>query len=137
MIAEIANGSYQWFDLSKPGNENKSWDYKGSIASGITGALALERSIQQNIGIAVGGAVFTDGPDMESVGIAAGGTGLGGAFGEYAPRVVNSLTGKEVPGFLFDTISTLGTEFLGGYTKDLLNVPVPQNSPEKTKEGGK
>jgi hypothetical protein len=25
--AEIGNGTYQWFDLSKPGNENKSWDY--------------------------------------------------------------------------------------------------------------
>jgi len=50
VIAEIANGSYQWFDLSKPGNENKSWDYKGSIASEITGALAPGRDIQQIVG---------------------------------------------------------------------------------------
>ena len=137
VIAEIANGSYQWFDLSKHGNENKSWDYKGSIASGITGMLAPGRSIQQNVGIAVGGAVFIDGPDMGSVGIAAAGTGVGWAFGEHAPRVINSLTRKEVPGFVFDAIGSLGTEFLGGYTKDLLNTPVPQNPPEKTKEGKK
>ncbi len=24
VIAEIANGSYQWFDLNQPGNENKT-----------------------------------------------------------------------------------------------------------------
>ncbi|SER22030.1 filamentous hemagglutinin [Rosenbergiella nectarea] len=64
VIAEIANSSYQWFDLSKPGNENKRWTKKSSIASGITGALAPGRSIQQNVGIAVGGAVFKDGSDM-------------------------------------------------------------------------
>ncbi|WP_338110740.1 adhesin [Rosenbergiella nectarea] len=137
IIAEIANGSYQWFDLSRPGNENKSWDWKSSVSSGISGMLAPGRTVQQNVGIAVGGAVFTDGPDMGSIGIAAGGTGLGWAFGEHAPRVFNSLTGKEVPGFVFDAIGSLGTEFLGGYTKDLLNAPVPQNPPEKTKEGEK
>ncbi|EOJ5599249.1 hypothetical protein ACWU7T_005532, partial [Escherichia coli] len=27
VISAIANGTYQWYDLSKPGNENKSWDY--------------------------------------------------------------------------------------------------------------
>jgi filamentous hemagglutinin len=27
VIAEIANGGYQWFNLSQPGNENKSWDW--------------------------------------------------------------------------------------------------------------
>ena len=24
-LAEIANGSYQWFDMSRPGNQNKTW----------------------------------------------------------------------------------------------------------------
>jgi len=45
IIAEIANGSYQWFDLSKPGNENKGWDYKGSAVAGVTGALAPGRGV--------------------------------------------------------------------------------------------
>ncbi|MGX5012720.1 hypothetical protein ACWKX5_15795 [Enterobacter asburiae] len=35
VIAEIANGSYQWFDLSQPGNENKTWDWKNSASSEI------------------------------------------------------------------------------------------------------
>ncbi|WP_238715525.1 adhesin, partial [Tenebrionibacter intestinalis] len=68
VIAEIANGTYQWYDLSKPGNENKTWDYKGSVSAGITGALAPGRGVWQNVGIATGGAVFTDGPDIGSVG---------------------------------------------------------------------
>lgn len=63
VIAEIANGSYQWFDLSQPGNENKSWDWKSSTSAGIAGMLAPGRTIQQNVGIAMGGALFTDGPD--------------------------------------------------------------------------
>jgi filamentous hemagglutinin len=63
VLAEIANGTYQWFDLSQPGNENKSWDYKESISSGITGALAPRRSVWSNAGIALGGTLFTDGPD--------------------------------------------------------------------------
>ena len=60
-------------------------------------------------------------------------------FGEYAPGVVMSITGKEAPGFIFDAIGSLGTEFLGGYTKDLLSTPAPQNSSESEKgnEGGK
>ncbi|WP_241623063.1 hypothetical protein [Rosenbergiella australiborealis] len=78
--------------------------------------------------------MFTDGPDAGVSGIAVGSTGLAWTFSEYAPRVVNSLTGKEVPGFVFEAIGSLGTEFLGGYSKDFLNAPVPQNPPEKTKE---
>ncbi|MCE0829063.1 adhesin, partial [Buttiauxella sp. A2-C2_NF] len=61
VIAEAANGTYQWFDLSKPGNENKTWDYLGSASAGITGALAPGRNIWQNAGIAAGGTLFTDG----------------------------------------------------------------------------
>ena len=133
VLAEIANGSYQWFDLSQQGNENKNWDYKGSISAGITGALAPGRGVWQNVGMAAGGAVFSDGPDIGSIGIAAGGAGLGWGFGEYAPNVVSSLTGKEVPGFVFDAIGSLGTEFLGGYTKDLLNAPTAQKASEKEK----
>lgn len=68
-IAEIANGTYQWFDInseknqSLPENERKTWDYWGSASSAVTGALAPGRSVWQNVGIAAGGAMFTDGPD--------------------------------------------------------------------------
>ncbi|MEE4408520.1 MULTISPECIES: VENN motif pre-toxin domain-containing protein [unclassified Serratia (in: enterobacteria)] len=142
-IAEIANGSYQWFDinseknLSLPESQQKTWDYKGSISAGITGALAPGRGLWQNVGMAAGGAAFSDGPDVGSVGIAAGGAGLGWGFSKYAPGVVNSITGKEAPGLVFDTIGSLGTEFLGGYTKELLKTPDPKNTPEKEKEGKK
>ncbi|HCJ1013331.1 TPA: adhesin [Salmonella enterica] len=134
VIAEIANGSYQWFDLSQPGNENKSWDWKSSASSGIAGMLAPGRTIGQNVGIAAGSAFFTDGPDTGSIGGAAAGAWAGGLFGEYAPGIVNSLTGKEVPGFIFDATGSFGSEVLGGYVKDAVNSPKP--SSEKYKEGG-
>lgn len=145
VIAEIANGTYQWFDInseknqSLPIHQQKTWDYKGSISAGITGMLAPGRGVWQNVGMAAGGAAFSDGPDIGAIGIAASGAGLGWGFGEYAPRVVNSLTGKEVPGFIFDAIGSLGTAFLGGYTQDLLNTPDPKKSSEsgKEKEGRK
>ena len=136
VIAEIANGSYQWFDLNKPGNENKTWDYKGSVSAGITGALAPGRGIGQNVGIAAGGAIFADGPDAGAVGSSAASAWVGGMFGEYVPGVVNSLTGKEVPGFIFDAVGSVGSEFLDGYTKDLLDTPNGQNISEK-ENGGK
>ncbi|MEC9983181.1 adhesin, partial [Escherichia coli] len=61
VISAIANGTYQWYDLSKPGNENKIWDYWGSASAGITGALAPGRNVWQNAGIVAGGTLFTDG----------------------------------------------------------------------------
>ena len=142
-IAEIANGTYQWFDInseknqSLPENQQKTWDYKGSISAGITGALAPGRGVWQNAGLAAGGAIFSDGADMSSVGIATTGALLGGNFGKYAPGAINSITGKEVPGFIFDTVGSLGTEFLGGYTKELLNKPVQKNTSKQDYEGEK
>ncbi|EFJ5374689.1 VENN motif pre-toxin domain-containing protein [Escherichia coli] len=118
VVAEIANGSYQWFDLSQPGNENKNWDWKSSASSGIAGMLAPGRTVGQNVGIAMGGAFFTDGPNTGSIGGAAAGAGLDGAFGVYAPGIVNSVTGKEFPGFIFDATGSFGSEFLGGYIKE-------------------
>lgn len=53
------------------------------------------------------------------------------------PGVVNSVTGKDAPGFIFDTIGSLGTEFLGGYSRDLFIRPNPQNTSEKEKEVSK
>ncbi|HHR3735009.1 TPA: hemagglutinin repeat-containing protein [Salmonella enterica] len=134
VIAEIANGSYQWFDLSQPGNENKSWDWKSSASAGIAGMLAPGRTIGQNVGIAAGSAFFTDGPDTGSISGATAGAWAGGMFGEYAPGIVNSLTGKEIPGFIFDATGSFGSEILGGYIKDAVNGTQP--SSEKNKEVG-
>ncbi|MGR2858980.1 filamentous hemagglutinin, partial [Erwinia sp. 1181_3] len=134
IISEIANGSYQWFDLSQPGNEKKTWDYKGSISAGITGALAPGRGVWQNTGMAAGGAMFTDGPDIGSIGGAATGAWVGGGFGKFAPGIVDSVTGKEIPGLIFDFTGSFGSEILGGYIKDGVNTK-PQLPTEK-KEGG-
>lgn len=111
IIAEMTNGTYQWFDLSQPGNENKTWDYKGSIATGVTGALAPGRGIWQNAGIAAGGAAFTDGPDIGSVGGAALGTWAGGKFGELAP----------FPGEVNDLIGGILGEIISSKFKDKVN----------------
>ncbi|URQ62203.1 adhesin [Pantoea alhagi] len=119
VIAEIANGSYQWFDLSQPGNENKSWDWKSSASAGIAGMLAPGRTIGQNVGIATGSAFFTDGPDIWSMGSAAAGAGAGGAFGVYAPKIINSVTSKEIPGFVYDYWGGVASEFSSGFIKDL------------------
>jgi hypothetical protein len=119
VIAEIANGSYQWFDLSQPDNGNKAWDYKSSVSSGISGMLAPGRTVWQNVGIAAGSAFFTDGPNTGSIGGAAIGTWAGGMFGEYAPGIVNSLTGKEIPGFIYDYWGSVASEFSSGFIKDL------------------
>lgn len=119
VIAEIANGSYQWFDLSQPGNENKSWDWKSSASAGITGMLAPGRTIGQNVGIAAGSAFFTDGPDTGSIGGAVAGAWAGGLFGEYAPGNVNSVIGKEIPGFVYDYWGGVASEFSSGLIKDL------------------
>ncbi|RPD94094.1 adhesin [Candidatus Pantoea deserta] len=131
VIAEIANGSNQWFDLSQPGNENKSWDWKSSASAGIAGMLAPGRTIGQNVGIAAGSAFFTDEPDTGSIGGATAGTWAGGMFGEYAPGIVNSLTGKEIPGFIFDATGSFGSEVLGEYIKDAVNGTQPYSEKNK------
>jgi filamentous hemagglutinin len=111
VIAKIANGTYQWFDLSQPGNENKTWDYKGSISTGITGALAPGRGVWQNVGMAAGSAVFTDGPDIGSVGGAALGAWAGGKFGELAPFL----------GEVNDLFGGIGGEIISNKVKDKIN----------------
>ncbi|EPA3940448.1 polymorphic toxin type 25 domain-containing protein [Escherichia coli] len=117
--AEIANGTYQWFDLSQPGNENKNWDWKSSASAGITGMLAPGRTVGQNVGIAMGSAFFTDGPNAGSIGGAAAGAWAGVLFGEYAPGIVNSVTGKEIPGFVYDYWGGGASEFSSGFIKEL------------------
>ncbi|MCK7148429.1 VENN motif pre-toxin domain-containing protein [Enterobacter bugandensis] len=111
VIAEIANGGYQWFSLSQLGNENKSWDYKSSISAGVGGMLAPGRNTWQNVGIAMGGAFFTDGPDTGSLIGSALGSWAGGKFGELAP----------FPGEVNDLIGGLIGELIGDKVKDKVN----------------
>ncbi|NIY48081.1 VENN motif pre-toxin domain-containing protein [Cedecea colo] len=73
-----------------------------TLVAGITGALAPGRGVWQNVGIAAGGAIFSDGPDIGSAGSSAAGAWAGGKFGEYAPGIVYSITGKELPEFIYD-----------------------------------
>ncbi|BBW24134.1 TPA: hemagglutinin repeat-containing protein [Enterobacter kobei] len=120
IIGEIANGSYQWFDLSRPGNENKNWDYKGSISAGATGALAPGRGIWANAGIAPGGSLFTDGLDKGAL----TGTGAGWAFGTavniIAPPVFSPVLGPSAAP-VGDIIGTVGGEFISNVVKDEIN----------------
>ena len=122
VIAEIANGSYQWFDLSQPGNEDKGWDYKGSMSAGITGALAPGRGVWQNVAMATGGAVFSDGPDIGAIGSSAVGAWAGGKFGEYAPNVVQKVLGNNpFPEFIYDIGGAFTSETGGKATQELIN----------------
>ncbi|UWS30009.1 adhesin [Erwinia pyrifoliae] len=121
LIGAIANGSYQWFDMSQPGNENKSYDYLGTGSAAVTGGLAPGRGIWQNVGIATGGAIFTDGPDAGAVGASAAGAWAGGMFGEYAPGLVNSVIGKELPGFIYDIGGAFASEAATDAGKSIIN----------------
>jgi len=120
VLALSANGGYQYYDLNKPGNENKSWDYKGSTSAGITGALAPGRGIWANAGIALGGSIFTDGLDKGAL----AGTGIGWAFGTtvniIAPPIFSPVLG---PGAapVGDVIGAVGGEFISNAVKDEIN----------------
>ncbi len=124
-ISEIANGTYQWFDISSeknqslPESQQKTWDYKSSFSTGITGALAPGCGIWQNVAMAAGSAIFTDGPDVVAIGASAAGVWAGGKFGEYAPGIVNSVTGKELPGFIYDYWGAVASEFSSGLIKNV------------------
>ncbi|WP_414147401.1 VENN motif pre-toxin domain-containing protein [Erwinia sp. BNK-24-b] len=127
-IGAIANGTYQWFDInseqnkSLPENQQKTWDYWSSASATITGGLAPGRELWQNVGIAAGSAVFTDGTNVGAVSGAAIGAGVGGAFGKYIPVEVDKIMGSnKLPGFIFDITGSLGGEVLGGYIKDGMN----------------
>lgn len=125
-IAEIANGTYQWFDISSeknqslPKNQQKTRDYKGSVSAGVTGMLAPGRSVWQNAGIAVGGTLFTDGPDKGAL----VGTGAGWVFGTVvgavAPPVFGPVLGSgSAPAG--DIIGAMGGEFISNAVKDEIN----------------
>ncbi|QCP60800.1 hypothetical protein [Pantoea sp. SO10] len=113
--------------MSKEGNDNKSFDYWSAAAAGATGGLAPGRGLWTNVGIALGGTAFTDGPDPVALSGAAIGSGLGGAFGKYAPNIVEKVIGNNnVPGLTYDIGSGAVFEFTNGFVKDI-NKPTPQS----------
>ncbi|WP_205756355.1 DUF637 domain-containing protein [Aeromonas veronii] len=120
-ISTMANAAYQWYDLSLPGNENKSWDYWGSANAAVTGALAPGRGIKENIGIAIGSSLILDDFSIDKAGVSGVGAALGGAYGKYMPGLSNKiLKGDKIPGFVFETTGSLGGEFFTGYSNKLL-----------------
>ncbi|MCY9847283.1 hemagglutinin repeat-containing protein [Pectobacterium jejuense] len=130
-LSGSANAAYQWYDLSKPGNENKSYDYWGTTAALVTGGLAPGRDILPNVGIAMGSAVFTDGPSVGAIGSAAAGSWAGGAFGKYAPEVVKKAIGSDpVPEFIYDFSGGVASEFTSGFIKDI-NKPTSEGEINK------
>ncbi len=108
LLGLAANSGYQVYDLNQPQNANKSWDYLGSATSFTTGMLAPGRGVLPNIGIAMGGAFFTDGPNSASLVGAGIGAGLGGVFGKYGP----------FSGEVNDIFGSFGGEFISNEVKN-------------------
>lgn len=79
----MANAAYQWYDLSLPGNENKSWDYWGSANAAVTGALSPGRGIKENIGIAIGSSLILDDFSIDKAGV----SGVGAALGAHMESI--------------------------------------------------
>ncbi|MDX7900184.1 hypothetical protein [Aeromonas media] len=84
-ISVLANGKYQWYDLSQPGNKNKSWDYWASTSAALTGALSPGRGIWENTSIAIGATLITDGVDGGALSGTTIGSLAGGVVGKYIP----------------------------------------------------
>lgn len=116
-IASIVNGTYQWYDLNQPGNENKTWDYKGSIGAAVTGGLAPGRGILANTGIAMGGSVFSDGPNVGAQLSSGAGAFLGGGFGELAPIALKPIFGNS-SGFVGDVGGAFVSEVISNGMKN-------------------
>ena len=140
-VAEIANGTYQWFDInseknqSLPENQQKTWDYWGSASAAVTGALAPGRGVWQNVGIAAGGTIFTDGADTVAVSGSIAGAAAGGFFGKYAPVGVDKLIGgNNIPDFIYDVIGSGGAEVINGFTKEALKAPVGYQDKQRTEK---
>lgn len=64
-------------------------------------------------------------------GVLIAGAWAGGLFGEYAPGIVNSVTGKEIPGFVYDYWGGVASEFSSGFIKELNK---PKGSSEDKKK---
>ena len=44
---------------------------------------------------------------------------------------MSSVSGKEIPGFIFDATGSFGSEILGGYVKDAVNGSQPSSERQK------
>ncbi|ORM75474.1 VENN motif pre-toxin domain-containing protein, partial [Pantoea eucrina] len=126
VIAEIANGTYQWFDINNdknkmlPENKQKAWDYRGSASAAVTGGLAPGRGIWANAGITAGGTLFTDGPDKGALTGAGAGWAFGSAVSLVAPPLFNPVLGSgSAP--VGDIIGSIGGEFISNAVKDEIN----------------
>ena len=126
MIAEIANGTYQWVDINSEANKSlpeyqqKTWDYWGSASAAVTGALAPGRGALPNLGITLGGAVFTDGPDNGAFAGAGAGWMFGTGVGFIASPVFSPVLGSAAAP-AGDIIGALGGEFISNAVKDEVN----------------
>lgn len=126
VIAEIANGTYQWFDinseqnLSLPVSQQKTWDYKSSLSVGVTAALTAGRSPLAGLGIAYGGTLFTDGADPGAFAGTTSGWIFGSLVNVVAPPLLSPVLG---PGSapIGDIIGSVGGEFIGNAVKDEVN----------------
>ncbi|TCV07576.1 VENN motif-containing pre-toxin protein [Samsonia erythrinae] len=115
-----ANAAYQWYDLSQPGNENKTYDYWSTTAALVTGGLAPGRGIWANLGIAAGGTLFTDGPDKGALTGTSAGWVFGTTVGLIAPPLFDPVLGSgSAP--VGDIIGAIGGEFISNTVKDEIN----------------
>ena len=126
VIAEIANGTYQWFDinseknLSLPVSQQKTWDYKSSLSAGVSAALVAGRGPLAGLGISYGGTLFTDGADPGAFAGTTSGWIFGSLVNVVAPPLLSPVLG---PGSapVSDIIGSLGGEFIGNAVKDEVN----------------
>ncbi|WP_168195810.1 VENN motif pre-toxin domain-containing protein [Nissabacter sp. SGAir0207] len=121
LIAEGANGYFQWGSLNQPGNESGSWNYKSSAAAFAGGMLAPGRGIAANIGINMGGAWFSDGLDLNSQSGAFWGSVASSAFVKFISLGIDEVIGKELPGIAYDMGGACYFEYTNEVVKDVLN----------------
>lgn len=76
----MANTAYQWFDITRIGNESKPWGYWGTVNAAVTGAVSPGRGIKDNIGIAIGSSLIIDDFKLDKAAISGAGAALGGVW---------------------------------------------------------
>ncbi|MGL6559286.1 DUF637 domain-containing protein [Aeromonas dhakensis] len=119
-ISVLANGTYQWYDLSQPGNENKSWDYWASTSAALTGALSPGRGVWENTSIAIGATLITDGVDGGALSGTTIGSLAGGVVGKYIPVGMDKMpVDIKIPSVIYDYFGGVTSEFSVGYIKSI------------------
>ncbi|WP_429069248.1 hypothetical protein [Aeromonas dhakensis] len=119
-ISTMANAAYQWYDLSLPGNENKSWDYWASTSAALTGALSLGRGVWENTSIAIGATLITDGVDGGALSGTTIGSLAGGVVGKYIPVGMDKMpVDIKIPSVIYDYFGVVTSEFSVGYIKSI------------------